>query len=105
MIERTLADMPAEYDVEKVINQLKDAKGVAQNDSITEILTTRVWNKAIDEAIRIVEKEGKLSNAQFLEEAAFDNDDGLGDDDAQIVANLDTALEIVEAGGVNGTQR
>nr|DAM62232.1 MAG TPA: hypothetical protein [Caudoviricetes sp.] len=59
VIKRTLADMPAEYDVEKVINQLKDAKGVTQDDSITEILTTRVWNKAIDEAIRIVKGGGK----------------------------------------------
>lgn len=28
VIERTLADMPAEYDVEKVINKLKDAKDI-----------------------------------------------------------------------------
>lgn len=105
VIERTLADMPAEYDVEKVINKLKDAKDTPRDDSFIEKLTTRMWNKAIDEAIRIVEKGGWLSNAQFWTEAAFADDDGLGDDNAQIVVNLDTALEIVEAGGVNGTQR
>lgn len=55
VIERTLADMPAGYDVEKVINKLRDAKDTPRDDSFIEKLTTRMWNKAIDEAIRIVE--------------------------------------------------
>ena len=59
VIERTLADMPAEYDVEKVINKLRDAKDTPRDDSFIEKLTTRMWNKAIDEAIRIVEAGGQ----------------------------------------------
>ena len=50
--------MPTAFDKEKVIENLNDTKDDPYDDSIEEITTTRIWNKAISRSIKIVEKGG-----------------------------------------------
>lgn len=45
-------------DREKVIEELEDMKDVPRDDSVEEIISTKIWNKAIKKAIGIVEKSG-----------------------------------------------
>ena len=46
------------FDKEKVIEELKDAEDIPHDDSMAEITSTRIWNKAIKKSIKIVEKGG-----------------------------------------------
>ena len=46
------------FDKEKVIEELKDAEDIPHDDSMAEITSTRIWNKAITKSIKIVEKGG-----------------------------------------------
>lgn len=46
------------FDREKVIEELEDMKDIPHDDSVEEIISTKIWNKAIKKAIRIVEKSG-----------------------------------------------
>ena len=46
------------FDKEKVIEELKDAEDIPHDDSMAEITSTRIWNKAIKKSIEIVEKGG-----------------------------------------------
>nr|WP_296264234.1 hypothetical protein [uncultured Merdimonas sp.] len=46
------------FDREKVIKELEDMKDIPHDDSVEEIISTKIWNKAIKKAIGIVEKSG-----------------------------------------------
>lgn len=46
------------FDREKVIEELEDMKDIPHDDSAEEIISTKIWNKAIKKAIGIVEKSG-----------------------------------------------
>lgn len=46
------------FDKEKVIEELHKMKDVPHDDSVAEIISTKIWNKAIQKAIEIVEKGG-----------------------------------------------
>lgn len=46
------------FDREKVIEELEDMKDIPRDDSVEEITSTKIWNKAIKKAIGIVEKSG-----------------------------------------------
>lgn len=46
------------FDKEKVIEELNKMKDVPHDDSVAEIISTKIWNKAIQKAIEIVEKGG-----------------------------------------------
>lgn len=46
------------FDREKVIEELEDMKDIPHDDSVEEITSTKIWNKAIKKAIGIVEKSG-----------------------------------------------
>lgn len=50
--------MPTAFDKKKVIEELKDAEDIPHDDSMAEITSTRIWNKAITKSIKIVEKGG-----------------------------------------------
>lgn len=50
--------MPTAFDKKKVIEELKDAEDIPHDDSMAEIISTRIWNKAITKSIKIVEKGG-----------------------------------------------
>lgn len=49
---------PTAFDVEKVVEQLEKLKDTEQDDSVAEIVSTRIWNKAIQSAISIVKGGG-----------------------------------------------
>lgn len=49
---------PTAFDKESVIEKLNDTKDFPHDDSVAEIMTTRIWNKAITKSIKIVEKGG-----------------------------------------------
>ena len=49
---------PTAFDNKKVIEKLENLKDIPQDDSVAEIVSTRIWNKAIEKAIKIVEKGG-----------------------------------------------
>lgn len=44
---------------EKIINKLESQKDVAHDESMAEIVSTRIWNKAIDRAVSIVKSISK----------------------------------------------
>lgn len=50
--------VPAAFDKEKVIEKLEDLKDIPHDDSVEENISTKIWNKAIQKAIAIVEKGG-----------------------------------------------
>ena len=41
-----------------MIEELNDAKDNPHDDSVAEIISTRIWNKAITKSTKIVEKGG-----------------------------------------------
>ena len=49
---------PTAFDKGSVIEELNDTKDFSHDDSVAEITTTRIWNKAITKSIKIVEKGG-----------------------------------------------
>lgn len=49
-------EQPTAFDVDKVIEQLEELNSVEQDDSVAEIVSTRIWNKAIQKSIGIVKK-------------------------------------------------
>ncbi len=53
-----IEETPTAFDKEKVIEKLKDAEDIPHDDSMAEITSTRIWNKAITKSIKIVEKGG-----------------------------------------------
>lgn len=53
-----IENQPTAFDREKVIEELEDMKDIPHDDSVEEIISTKIWNKAIKKAIGIVEKSG-----------------------------------------------
>ena len=53
-----LEEVKTTFDKEKVIEELQDMKDVPHDDSVEEMISTRIWNKAIQKSIKIVEKGG-----------------------------------------------
>ena len=49
---------PTAFDVDEVIGQLEGLKSAEQDDSVAEIVSTRIWNKAIQKSIVIVKGGG-----------------------------------------------
>lgn len=57
-LKHMIMDEPAAFDKEKVIRELQKMKDVPHDDSVAEIVSTQIWNKALQKAIKIVEKGG-----------------------------------------------
>lgn len=55
---KAVEEQPTVFDVDKVIEQLEELKSVEQDDSVAEIVSTRIWNKAIQKTIGIVKGGG-----------------------------------------------
>lgn len=53
-----LEEVKTAFDREKVIDELEDMKDIPHDDSVEEIINTKIWNKAIKKAIGIVDKGG-----------------------------------------------
>lgn len=51
-------EQPTAYDVNLVVKKLEKEKTIAYDDSIDEKIRVRLWNKAIGNAIKIVERGG-----------------------------------------------
>lgn len=51
-------ELPADMNKEKVIQQMEALKDVTQDDLVTEQVSTRIWNKAIQACIQIVKDGG-----------------------------------------------
>ena len=51
-------ELPADVNKEKVIQQMEQLLDVAQDDSVAEQVSTRIWNKAIQACIQIVKTGG-----------------------------------------------
>jgi hypothetical protein len=51
-------ELPADVNKEKVIQQMEQLLDVAQDDSVAEQVSTRIWNKAIQACIQIVKAGG-----------------------------------------------
>lgn len=54
-IVKAIEACPVVYDVNLVIEKLKEEKTIAYDDSIDEKIRVKLWNKAIGNAIKIVE--------------------------------------------------
>lgn len=57
-VKHVVEDQPTAFDKEKVMEELESTKDIAHDDSIAEIISTKIWNRAIQKAIKIVEKGG-----------------------------------------------
>lgn len=53
-------ELPVDMNKEKVIQEMEALKDVAQDDSVAEQVSTRIWNKAIQACIQIVKVGGIL---------------------------------------------
>lgn len=51
-------ELPADMNKEKVIQQMEALKDIEQDDSVSEQVSARVWNKAIQSCIQIVKAGG-----------------------------------------------
>lgn len=51
-------ELPVDMNKEKVIREMEALKDVAQDDSVAEQVSTRIWNKAIQACIQIVKAGG-----------------------------------------------
>ena len=58
-------ELPVDMNKEKVIQEMEALKDVAQDDSVAEQVSTRIWNKAIQACIQIV-KAGGINEIQLL---------------------------------------
>ena len=58
VVLQEISDYQTAFDKKKVIEKLENLKDIPQDDSVAEIVSTRIWNKAIEKAIKIVEKGG-----------------------------------------------
>ena len=45
--------------MERIVEQLEEAKDIANDDSVVETVITRIWNKAMQTAIGVVKGGGK----------------------------------------------
>ena len=51
----TVQEQPTAFDVNLIVKKLEEEKTIAYDDSIDEKIRVRLWNKAIGNAIKIVE--------------------------------------------------
>ena len=51
----TVQEQPTAFDVNLIVKKLEEEKIIAYDDSIDEKIRVRLWNKAIGNAIKIVE--------------------------------------------------
>ena len=58
LVNDLITKEPTAYDKAKVIEELRDMKDVPHDDDVAEMVSTKIWNKAIQKAIEIVEKGG-----------------------------------------------
>ena len=58
----TVQEQPTAFDVNLIAKKLEEEKTIAYDDSIDEKIRVRLWNKAIGNAIKIV--EGEMKNEQ-----------------------------------------
>ena len=58
----TVQEQPTAFDVNLIVKKLEEEKTIAYDDSIDEKIRVRLWNKAIGNAIKIV--EGGIKNEQ-----------------------------------------
>ena len=56
--EELIKRQPTAFDKEKVSEELENMKDVPHDDSVEEEISTKIWNKAIQKAIAVVEKGG-----------------------------------------------
>lgn len=57
-IGAVIDEQPTVFDLDKVMGQLEELKSVEQDDSVAEIISTIIWNKAIQKSIGIVKGGG-----------------------------------------------
>lgn len=69
--EMRIIEQPTAYDVDKVLEQLERLKDTEQDDSTAEIVSTRIWNKAIQNAISIVKGGGIERQKNNIEKYYF----------------------------------
>ena len=58
VVLQEISDCQTVFDNKKVTEKLENLKDIPQDDSVAEIVSTRIWNKAIEKAIEIIEKGG-----------------------------------------------
>lgn len=58
LIYELVDEQPTAYDVDKVVEQLEKLKDTEQDDSVAEMVRTRIWNKAIQSTISVVKGGG-----------------------------------------------
>ena len=51
---------------EKILDMLEDTKDIAQDDSVAELVSTRIWNKALHKAKQIVQEVAKEYNGGWI---------------------------------------
>lgn len=69
--EMRIIEQPTAYDVDKVLEKLERLKDTEQDDSTAEIVSTRIWNKAIQNAISIVKGGGIERQKNNIEKYYF----------------------------------
>ena len=47
---------------EKILERFEEAKDIAQDDSVAEVVSTRIWNKALHKAKQIVQEVAEEYN-------------------------------------------
>lgn len=57
-LQEVIDSQPTAYNVDRVVEQLEKLKDSEQDDIVAEIVSTRIWNKAIQSAISIVKGGG-----------------------------------------------
>ena len=51
---------------EKILEQLEATKDIAQDDSVAELVSTRIWNKALHKAKQIVQEVAEEYNGGWI---------------------------------------
>ena len=51
---------------EKILDMLEDTKDIAQDDSVAELVSTRIWKKALHKAKQIVQEVAKEYNGGWI---------------------------------------
>ena len=51
---------------EKILERFEEAKDIAQDDSVAELVSTRIWNKALHKAKQIVQEVAEEYNGGWI---------------------------------------
>ena len=51
---------------EKILERLEATKDIAQDDSVAELVSTRIWNKALHKAMQIVQEVAEEYNGGWI---------------------------------------